>query len=310
MNEVKLVESTFVNKTEENKTLNHAAVAIESDRAVAEAKGRLFLAKNFPRDINKAHAEFMEACGNLAFAESAFYSVPNRGSGPSIRFAEECARCYGNFIYGHKELSRAENKSEIEVYAWDVQQNNISSRQITVMHIQDLKDGKTKRLILQADIDNKIANVASKQMRGRILALVPKWIIADGIQKCKATIENGGGKETIAQRIRKMLDVFKSLYNVSPEMIEQYLGRKTNEITSDNLFDLQGVFNAIREGAKPSEYFGKKEEQKEENNDLESAIDLAKKSFVEKKIKKDNEKQIIDDSNHIKINIVDDGETF
>lgn len=240
-----------------NKDLNHASIAIEQERAIAEAQGQLALAKKFPRDMNTAYAELMISCSYKGFAESAFYSVPNRGAGPSIRFAEEVARCYGNFIFGHKELSRSEGKSEIEVYAWDLEKNNKATRQITIMHIQDTKYGP-KILDSQADIDNRIANVASKQMRGRILSLLPKWFISDAIEKCKNTLLGKGG-EPIEVRIRKMVDQFQTVHGLQVDAIESYLGCKLKECNADHLFSLVGVWNSLKEGAKVNDFFGKKE---------------------------------------------------
>lgn len=244
-----------------NQNANIGAIAIEQERAIAEAQGQLTLAKRFPRDLNAAYAELMEACASPAFAATAFYSVPNRGSGPSIRFAEEVARVYGNFIYGHRELSRSEGKSEIEVFAWDMEKNNRSVRQLTVMHVVDTKYGP-KPCRDQSDIDNLIANKASKQIRGRILALLPKWLVAEAIEKCKATIA-GTGEEPIPVRVRKMINAFAK-YGVNTDHIAKYIGHSLDDVTLDELIDLTGVFNAIREGAKPSEYFAGDEHQQDE----------------------------------------------
>lgn len=241
-----------------NHGLNAGAVAIEQERAIAEAQGQLTLAKKFPRSVTAAITEFLEACNSPAFASTAFYSVPNRGSGPSIRLAEEAARCYGNFVYGHRELSRSEGKSEIEVYAWDMEKNNRSSRQITVMHVMDTKNGPRK-LTDQADIDNKIANVASKQMRGRILALMPKHMIAAGVEAAKRTLA-GNGERPISERLIAMAAAFGK-FGVNNEMLERYLGHPVDNTTIDELADLMGIFNAIKEGAKASDFFGQAEKQ-------------------------------------------------
>lgn len=232
--------------------LNAGAVSIEQERAIAEARGQIQLAKMFPRSIAEATAELVEACKSPEFAAAAFYSVPNRGSGPSIRFAEEVARCYGNFEYGHRELSRSEGKSEIEVFAWDKQKNNYSKRQITVLHVRDTKNGSYP-LRDQADIDNRIANVASKQMRGRILALLPKSMVQLGIEECKKTLA-GGNQQSIGQRVQKMVSAFAG-YGVTPANLSAYLGHSIDNCSADDLTDLVGVFNALREGARVADYF-------------------------------------------------------
>jgi len=239
---------------------NVGAVAIEQERAIAEVQGQLARAKRFPRDLNAAHAELMESCSLQAMAQQAFYSVPNRGTGPSIRLAEEIARVFGNFEFGHRELSRGDGKSEVEVYAWDKQTNNRSIRQTTVMHTVDTKQGP-KVLRDQTDIDNRIANVASKQVRGRILAMMPKWLVQDAVDKCKATLA-GTTSEPISVRVRKMTQAFAQ-YGVSNKHLTDYLDHALDETTVDELVDLIGIFNAIKEGAKPSEFFGTEKEDAE-----------------------------------------------
>lgn len=236
---------------------NVGAVAIEQERAIAEARGQMQLAKMFPRDLNAAYAELMSACKIPGLASVAFYNVPRAGgtvSGPSIRLAEEIARCYGNFEYGHRELSRDAEKSEVEVYAWDKEKNNYSKRQLTVMHVRDTKQGQQK-LRDQKDIDDKIANVASKQVRGRILALLPKFMVEDAIQQCRATLA-GNSQEPIESRVRKMTQAF-AVFGVTVEMLQQHIGHPLASVTADELVDLTGVYNSIRDGGiKASEFFG------------------------------------------------------
>ena len=259
---------------------NAGAVAIEQERAIAEAQGQLVLAKKFPRDLNAAYAELMEGCKLPALAGVAFYTVPQAGqkvTGPSIRLAEEIARVYGNFEFGHRELARIDatptsfGKSEIEVYAWDKQTNNRSIRQITVMHVMDTKDGPRK-LRDQRDIDNKIANVASKQLRGRILAMMPKWMVEAAMEECRKTLA-GNNTEPLAVRVRKMTQAFAT-YGVTAEHLERYLGHSLDSTLADELVDLQGVFNALREGGKPSEYFGEQDEPEAANDNSPLAASL------------------------------------
>lgn len=235
--------------------INRGAVAIESERAIAEAQGQMALAKRFPRDLSRAHAELMDCCQQMALANVAFYSVPRAGgsvTGPSIRLAEEIARVSGNIEYGHRELSRDDGKSEVEVYAWDKQTNVRSIRQITVKHVIDTKHGP-KKCTQQREIDDLIANKASKQLRGRILAIVPKWLVEAAIEQCRVTLAGGGG-ETISSRIRRMVSAFAP-YGVTPERLEKHLGHHVGETTADEITDLTAVFNSIRDGARVSDFF-------------------------------------------------------
>ena len=236
-------------------TANVGAVTVESDRAIAEAQGQLILAKRFPRDMTKAHADLMAACKSKAFAEKAFYAKPQGGStvkGPSIRMAEEVARVYGNCQYGHRELSRDSTKSEIEVYFWDMENNNYNKRQITVMHVIDTREGP-KPMRDQSQIDMKINNIASKQVRGLILAGVAKWLVEDAVAECAKTIA-GNNEEPLEARVRKMTQAFAK-FGVTTDRLEKHLGHKLDQTTLDEVVDLQGMFNSLRDGTPASELF-------------------------------------------------------
>ena len=72
--------------------INQGTVAIEASRAIAEAQGKLVIAKRFPRDEVQAYIRVAQACQRKGIAEKAFYSYSRGGgtvSGPTIRFAED-----------------------------------------------------------------------------------------------------------------------------------------------------------------------------------------------------------------------------
>ncbi len=141
------------------------------------------------------------------------------------------------------------------------------------MHITDTKNGP-KRLTDQTDIDNRIANVASKQMRGRILALVPKHLVALGIAECKKTL-TGTNDEPISSRITKMTAAFGK-YGVNAQHLAAHVGHSLDDVTVDELADLIGVYNAIKEGIKPSEFFGAPATEIE-NDGAQQSVDKIKK---------------------------------
>lgn len=240
--------------------MNAGVVAIESQRAVAEAQGQIAVAKRFPRNFAKAMEEIRVSCSYPEFAEEAFYAIPRGGQiirGPSIRLAEELARVYCNFQYGHREIQRSDGESLVEVFAWDVENNNRSTRQITIPHIMDTKSGG-KKLTGQKEIADYIANVASKQMRSRILALLPKPLVAAAIRICEQTLA-GATEKTIQQRVDNMMAMFAK-YGVNVAMMENYLGHPLSDTTVDEITDMISIFAALKEGASPKEYFSKEDE--------------------------------------------------
>lgn len=273
------MELTLNNKLPST-AINSGAVSIEQERAIAEAQGQLVLAKRFPRDLTAAHAELMDSCKLPSLASVAFYSVPRGGgsvTGPSIRLAEEIARVCGNIEYGHRELSRSEGKSEVEVFAWDKQTNTRSIRQLTIMHIRDTKNGPV-HLRDQKDVDDLISNKASKQLRGRILAIVPKWLVEAATAECKKTIAGENKEKPVSVRIRDMAQAFLR-FGVNSSHMESYLGHKLDETTLDELVELTGIYNSLKDGAsRASDYFGSKDDKpvSQETKNLQAMISEAK----------------------------------
>ncbi|EHS7647029.1 hypothetical protein KWH26_003638 [Salmonella enterica] len=253
--------------------VNAGAVTIEAQRAITEAQSKIQLAKMFPRNETDAFNKLLFSCSHPGFAEEAFYSLPRGNqniSGPSIRLAEEIARLYGNFTYGHRELSRSNGKSEVEVFAWDVENNNYTSRQITVVHVQDTKSG-SYALRSQADIDTRIANIASKQLRGRILSLIPKWMLSEAVAKCRETLAGGQDSAQREARVEALVARFGSK-GVNKTALEKYLGHPLKLITNDEMADLFGVYTAIKEGSAINEFFIDDEPKNPMAEKLEKAV--------------------------------------
>jgi hypothetical protein len=157
-------------------------------------------------------------------------------------------------------------------YAWDMEKNNYNKRQITVMHVRDTRDGP-KPLRDQADIDMKINNVASKQARGLILAMMPKWLVEDAVQECRKTLA-GKNDEPIEARVRKMAQAFAK-FGVTAERLEKHLGHKLDQVTLDELVDLTGIHNSLRDGTPASELFPLEHDDADEASGKSAAASLA-----------------------------------
>lgn len=236
--------------------INQGTVAIEASRAIAEAQGKLVIAKRFPRDEVQAYNRVAQACQRKGIAEKAFYSY-NRGggtvSGPTIRFAEELARCWGNIDYGIKELSQDEGKSEMQAYAWDLETNAQSVQNFTNPHIREV-GGKAKVLTSQRDIYEINANMGARRLRSRILAILPTDLVDMAIAECKKTLA-GNNDEPLIDRVKKMVVAFDKI-GVKQDQLEKRLGRKIDTMTVDDFTDYIGIYNAIKQGeSKIAEWF-------------------------------------------------------
>lgn len=249
--------------------INQGTVAIEASRAIAEAQGKLIIAKNFPRDEVQAYARAMEACQRPAMAEKAFYSFP-RGKqtveGPTIRFAEELARCWGNVDYGIKELSQDDGKSEMQAYAWDLETNTQSVQNFTNPHQREAF-GKMQTLTSQRDIYENNANMATRRLRSRILAVLPSWFVDGAINECKKTLA-GQNETPLIDRVKNMVVKFAKI-GVTQEQIERRLKRKIDTMTAEDFVEYIGIFNALKNGeSKVADWF----EAEKEATELTAAL--------------------------------------
>lgn len=228
--------------------INAGAVTIESSKAIAEAQGKLIIAKNFPRDEHLAYAKVIEACKRRSLAEKAIYSYPRSGStisGPSIRLAEELARCWGNVDFGIKELSQKDGESEMSAYCWDMETNTMSSQTFVVAHVRDTKKGQV-RLTEQRDIYENNANMAGRRLRARILAILPPDLVEAAVAECKKTLA-GDNEIPIADRINKMVASFAK-FGVKIDTLEKRLGRKIDTMTTEDICEYAGIYNSLKDG--------------------------------------------------------------
>lgn len=250
--------------------INQGTVAVESSRAIAEAQGKLVIAKRFPRNEIDAFAKVMTACQRKSLAEKAFYSYPRGGEtvqGPTIRFAEELARCWGNLDYGIKELSQGNGNSEMQAYCWDLETNTMSIQNFTNPHRKEV--GKTiKELTSLRDIYENNANMAARRLRARILAVLPSDLVDEAIKECRKTL-TGNNETPLIDRVKSMTVAFGKL-GVTQEMIEGRLKRKIETMTAEDFADYIGIYNSLKENnSKISDWF----EYEKEATDLAQAIE-------------------------------------
>lgn len=231
-------------------------------RQAQEVQVAMVAAKNFPRDELVAMDRIKASCQRPVLAEKAVYSYP-RGkdesgrdktvSGPSIRLAEEMARRWGNVDAGVIELSNGSGKSEMMAYAWDLETNTRITKTFSVAHTRDTRHGK-KTLTDARDIYEATANFGARRLRACILAVLPGDVVEMALRECKKTLVSDDRLSTKA--IADTLLVAFKEHGVTKEQLEKYIGKQLTSITREELVDLGGVHQAIRDGqAKVSDYF-------------------------------------------------------
>ena len=96
----------------------------QESKALSEIKGKMYLARQFPRDPDWSLQNVLRECERPELAESAQYEFPKGESvvkGPSIRLVEVLARHWGNIDSGVNEIEANDGSTMIKAYAWDLE---------------------------------------------------------------------------------------------------------------------------------------------------------------------------------------------
>lgn len=260
-----------------------AAEAIIS-RQAQEVQAAMIIAKKFPRSQVDAFNRIMQACQRKSLAECAVYEYPRGGqkvSGPSIRMAEVLAQNWGNMDFGIVELERGKGESQVMAYAWDLETNTRQTKVFTVKHWRDRKDGKGSALTEERDIYEIVANQGARRVRACILGIIPGDIVDNALVECEETMKRGE-KEPLADRIRNMVFVFSSEFNVSKAQIEKRFQHNVESLSENEMVSLKKIYRSLKDNmAEVGDFFDpvsglekKSDEPKKQEvkNDLPSAF--------------------------------------
>lgn len=236
--------------------------------AKAESQSEIYYAvlmsKKFPRNEVKLQASILTACDNETFAEGAYYSFKrgskknektgewenNIVSGPSIRMAREAARVWQNIRTGFVITHDDDESRGIVGYAWDVE-NNV--RFTSADFFKKLIMRKTKadqppepKTADERELRELTNRRASILIRNNILSLFPAYFIDAAVETCKRTAA-GGSKTDIKERIVLMQRAFGKI-GISGEALSKYLGKPLQGCDREELANLRGIHEAIRDG--------------------------------------------------------------
>jgi hypothetical protein len=226
------------------------ATAVEQSRAVAEVQAAVVVAQQLPRSIPAAIAEMEESCRQPHLAERAFFRYSRGGSavtGPTVHLARELARCWRNVQFGMAELRRDDEhgQSEMQAYAWDVQNNTRAATVFIVPHKRD-RSGGAAILTDQRDIYENNANNGARRMREMIFDVLPTWYVERAKELCEQTLRDGGGKP-LSQRIADAIRLFGAL-GVTLAQLEDKQGRKSSTWTEQDAAVLGVIYKSLQRG--------------------------------------------------------------
>lgn len=244
----------------------------EGQRAIQEVQAALIIAKRFPRDEKAALDMILNACSRVGLAEQAVYNYAKGGSdisGPSIRLAEAIAQRWGNVECRWKEIDRrkdGEGKgiSVIQCLAWDMETNTKITREFSVKHWRDTRQGGYA-VTDERDIYEMCANQASRRLRACILAVIPGDIVDEAVRQCETTLKTSADNSPETQK--KML-IALGEFGVSKEQVEKRIQRRIDAITPAQVVSLKKIFASLRDGMSSVEDWFEKIEKVAGDNPL------------------------------------------
>lgn len=251
--------------SEESTAIVETSSTAVAAQAKAKTEAHFIMAMKRPRDLMVARGKLLDACKRPGFARSALYRKPigrEHIEGPSVRFAEEVIRCLGNIqpetavIYDDKE------KRIVRVSVTDLESNVPYSTDVVIekkVERSRVQEGqkvfgqrKNSRgyttYIVEAtedDLQVKQAAIVSKALRTNALRLLPGDLLEEAIAQIKATLQNEHAQDPAAAK-KAAADYFARL-GISAAQIKKYLGHDLSEATPDEMVELRGIAEAIKD---------------------------------------------------------------
>lgn len=249
--------------------ISQANVLQEINRA--EIDIQISTAKSYPRDEQAALEKVKRyATCDSETASECFYSLPRKDDkgqtkyveGPSIRFAELLAHCWGNMRIQTRIIGNDGSAITAQAICHDLESNLAVSKE--VQRSIKTRSGHTYSSDMQVTTGNAASSTA---FRNAVLSVIPKSItkqLMTDIRKKALEVED------FKHVIDNMFKYYTSL-GVSEDRILKYLELQSKEeIAKDHIFSLRALANSIKDGSVTVEnVFGV-------NNDHIESINLKK----------------------------------
>lgn len=199
-------------------------------------------------------------------ADKGYYSIPRRSreckhpagkvcakciriEGASVGATRVCARCWGNCTTGVRVADETDDHWDLEGRFLDFETNFSATRGLRllkrlkargkVLHVSEM-DPQTEMQIFQAGV--------SKCMRNVVRDGVPDAILERYWREAKLiTVGKQPAKKLSKKAVKKVLDAFDKL-RVSPEMLEDHIGKTMDGWTQEDAARLKGLHTAIEGG--------------------------------------------------------------
>ncbi len=281
------------------------STAATAEHAKAMIQAKFTVALNRPRDVEDVRVRMLHTCKRPRFAKVARYLKPigkELMPGPSVHFADEAIKLYGNVDVQESVVYEDGDKRMVQVTVLDLEACLSKSKTITVSKTIERRKvrpgqevlgsrentyGDTVYIVRATDDEVRIKEAAMCSIcrRNLELQILPRDIVdecMDVAEGCAQSEYNTDPKEAL----HRMLDAFSGI-GVKPIHITKYIGHELDYITPGEIDDLRQIFQAIKEGECTwAEVMTSVNEGAEANGE-----ESAKAAKVAKKIKDKKEKK-------------------
>lgn len=243
-----------------------AGAVVLATRAAKEVEARMLFARRFPREYMVYRRKILEACKRPAFADAGIYEVPRGGKqieGLSIRFAEECARHYGNIDVSSMVVSESDEDRTIECSVVDLETNFPWRQSVVIAKTVERKSVQRGDEVLRKRQNSKGEQVfivranaeqvfmeqnrlLSKTIRNLILNHIPSDIKEEARDIMESTLKSEVDNDIVGAR-KRIVDGFYRR-GVTPGMLAEFLGKQIEDANSAELNTLNKIGKGIDQG--------------------------------------------------------------
>lgn len=215
--------------TPQRQTSHEISAQATASLARATIEAKFAMAHHRRRSVLEARASILDACKRQAFADGAWYKIPNRGEGFTIRFAEQALNAWRNVDV--QAVTGWENESQrlIRVTVTDLESNLSFADEVLInktverstlkpdqvpISVRENTDGKKVYLLAatEDEMSVKVNAAKSKVIRNAGLRLIPQDILEEAEEAIRQTKSKGGCD--VMGDVKKVTDAFHGSVSV------------------------------------------------------------------------------------------------
>jgi len=252
--------------TSDLQVIEGTAVEVFEAQERAAVDIQISTAKKFPRNLKRVRDNSITIVSmDQETARSCRYAKPTGGknvTGPSVHLARIISQQYGNIRVQQRIKQITQSTIIAEAVAFDLETNyavSVEARRSII--------GKNGRRFPDHLIETNAMAILAIAERNAILKVVPK-AITDSVYNAAFNAANGdlSDEQQILKARKKALDYFSEKHGATEDEVCRVLGlRSINQIGKEEIADLRGYMQALKDGEiTPDELFGKKIEVPED----------------------------------------------